>query len=113
VKYLHSRDEENQIITAFSSNLNFYQKVGMATPIVAMLTLVNVSGCYIELSRRYGYADSEHQIDRDLLLLPGVIVEDYHVDVPKLLKPVFDTIWQSAGWDSCKNYDLEGNRISS
>jgi hypothetical protein len=48
-------------------------------------------------------------IDRDALLLPDVIAEEFDVDVPKLLKPVFDGLWNACGYPRSLNYDDEGN----
>ena len=55
--------------------------------------------------RRHGVP----RIDRDTLLLPDVSVESFEVDLPRLLRPVLDALWQAGGWDGSRNYDGEGN----
>ncbi len=49
-------------------------------------------------------------MDRDRLLLPEVLLEDYRVDLSGALKPAFDSVWMAAGWPRSANYDAEGRR---
>lgn len=79
-------------------------------PLVVCLSFIRVKGCKLnagpalEIRRPYSTA-----IDRDLLLLPDVLIEDYKNDVPKALRPAFDALWNAAGWPRSMNYDEEGN----
>jgi hypothetical protein len=54
-----------------------------------------------------------HFIDRDLLVLPDVVLEsypnDYRVELPRLMRPVVDAFWQAGGWPRSIGYDGEGN----
>lgn len=50
-------------------------------------------------------------IDRDVLLLPDSIVEDYESKASDILRPAFDAVWQTAGWDCSKNYDKDGKWV--
>jgi hypothetical protein len=45
------------------------------------------------------------------LLLPTVIVEDYGCpeDYARALRPIFDALWNAAGFARCTYYDAEGN----
>jgi hypothetical protein len=47
-------------------------------------------------------------IDRDMLLLPDVLIETYTPDMPTLLRPLFDAVWNAAGWERSINYDEKG-----
>ena len=52
-----------------------------------------------------------HTIDRDLLLLPEVIIEQYDEAAEEHLKPLFLMVWQAAGFDRNFNYDQLGQRL--
>ncbi len=48
-------------------------------------------------------------IDRPVLVLPDVLIEDYTVNVPTALRPIFDAVWNATGFDRSFNYDEAGN----
>jgi hypothetical protein len=47
-------------------------------------------------------------IDRDVLQLPDVLIEDENLAAGKIMRPIFDAIWNAAGWEKCFNYDEDG-----
>ena len=51
--------------------------------------------------------------DRDSLLLPDLLIDDLAVDLPSLLKPAFDAMWQASGWSRCLDYGEEGTWMDS
>ena len=75
------------------------------------VTLIGVKDYRLTLSERYRTGASDfNRVDRDILVIPEVIVEDYHQLAEAILKPAFDIIWQSAGLTGSMNYDENGNR---
>jgi hypothetical protein len=44
-------------------------------------------------------------IDRDLVLLPDILVEDVSRHAAAMLKPLFDAVWQSDGHSQSCNLD--------
>jgi hypothetical protein len=56
-------------------------------------------------------AHRTHTIDREILLLPEVIVEEYDKSAEVNLKPLFMMVWQAAGFDRNYNYDQHGQRL--
>ncbi|TFI51958.1 hypothetical protein BLD44_023585 [Mastigocladus laminosus UU774] len=53
--------------------------------------------------------DPVYSIDRDILLIPEIVIEDYAAKASNILRPAFDAIWQACGWECCQNYDASGN----
>ena len=47
-------------------------------------------------------------IDRDVLILPDILVDDYNTPIPSVLRPAFDALWQAAGFARSMNYDQQG-----
>lgn len=77
-----------------------------------MLTLLRVSGYTMAVNpNRYWYSDPPDPIDRDELLIPEILIETYDIDPAKVMKPLFDAIWNAAGWPYSLNYDDEGNWV--
>ncbi|KYF89960.1 hypothetical protein BE20_19115 [Sorangium cellulosum] len=85
---------------------------GVEAPLIILVSLLNVKGATVHMSRRS--FRGTFPVDRDTLLLPEALLEEYPEDlsqaVPKLLRPGFDALWQSCGVSQCPNYDQEGNR---
>ena len=42
-----------------------------------------------------------NRFDDDVLMLPGIVVESGEVSLKDSLLPLFDVIWQAAGFDDC------------
>jgi hypothetical protein len=72
-----------------------------------MVTLHGLKG--FEMDTGSPWQTVQHPIDRDTLLLPEVLVEDFSVSTDNLLRPVFDALWQAAGFSSCEHYDAQGH----
>jgi hypothetical protein len=107
--YIPSLVFERDIIAAFETCISFYKKHSISMPAVLIISLVGVRGYKLAVSQRLDmWHDHVNKIDRDLLLLPEVIVDGYEVNSASILKPIFDAVWNSAGWDKSYGYDEAG-----
>ncbi|MFH1622565.1 MAG: ATP-binding protein, partial [Candidatus Omnitrophota bacterium] len=70
-------------------------------PILLFLTLAGVKNCRMA----FRHNDFSIPIDRDILLLPEVIIEDYNAIPEQILKPCFDSVWNACGYPASLNYD--------
>jgi hypothetical protein len=114
---VYSKRKDRQLIASVayerdvidSSRQYFQAMIQMAVPppAVVTLTLIGYKGYNMSENRRIMRYDST-PIDRDLLTLPDVLVEDYQCDVPQLLRPIFDAVWNATGWERSLNYDENG-----
>lgn len=52
--------------------------------------------------------DEDYVIERDNLIIPGVMLENYEDKIEKKLKPCFDSIWNACGYSESENYDKNG-----
>jgi len=54
---------------------------------------------------------SSYSIDREDVLIPELLVENYPPDldaISKLLRPIFDMMWNASGGERSYNYDENG-----
>jgi hypothetical protein len=72
-----------------------------------MLSLMGVTGYWMGVSNQY-MSYQRVTIDRDLLILPDILVEDYSTDASAALRPALDALWQAAGFPRSLNYDRDG-----
>ncbi len=62
--------------------------------------------------RNYFGNETQHPIDRDLLLLPEAVIENYSIKSEEILRPLFDLIWNACGFQRSLNFDKNGNWIA-
>jgi len=100
---------EKVLIDALGRYLRVQRSMGTLPPIFIMLSLIGISG-YI-MHRKPIHWDEGHPIDRDILVIPEIMIEDFARNPSEVMKPAFDAIWNTAGWPRSLNYDQEGNWI--
>ena len=74
-----------------------------------MLSLLNVKGAKMYVGGGFSpFGDSK--VDRDHLLVPEVMAEDFSSDCGKILKPSLDAIWNACGYSGSSGYGTDGQR---
>lgn len=61
----------------------------------------------IGVNRRWHF--SQVPIDRDMLPVAEVMIENFGGQPHTILRPIFDAVWNAAGWPRSMNYDEQGN----
>ncbi|GHO78148.1 hypothetical protein KSD_59190 [Ktedonobacter sp. SOSP1-85] len=51
---------------------------------------------------------ASNEFDRVNLLLPEVMIENFDDDLAKAMRPIFDAVWNAAGYSCSPNYDISG-----
>src|ERR1017187_4514082 len=100
-KIVHSYDVEKMILDAAKMYFKAAKLLGIPLPLVVMATFTGLKGFDFSSGLQRRTTRRMHNIDRDILLLPDVMLEDYGTPPDLLLRPVFDAFWQSAGFKSC------------
>ncbi len=57
------------------------------------------------------WIDEVHTIDRDILLLPEVVIESYDVSAKDVLRPCFYAIWNACDFPRSLNYNDAGEWV--
>lgn len=100
-KIIHS-SYERDVGKALENYLSILKELNVDTPIIIVLSLLNVKGYAID--RAFGnYLVRQGKInpiaiERDMLLIPEVEVSNYDVNTYEVLKPCFDAIWNACGF---------------
>jgi Putative DNA-binding domain len=100
---------ERNIIDAAGRFLSAIKDLNLPLPAFAMLTLIGVKGYQMASGNAPFYEYGT--IHRDVLSLPEIMIEDFGIDLSWLLRPMFDAMWQAAGFPRSPNYDENGTRI--
>ena len=93
---------EQIVIASVKRYLDIQHRMEIPLPIFVAITLFRIKGFTIP------YFQSS-AIDRNVLMLPEALVEDYDAAVDSVLRPAFDTLWQACGHEQSLHYDKDGN----
>jgi hypothetical protein len=95
---------EQRLLSGVQAYLPVLRQLGVTPPLLLMVSLLGVKGLEIvQGHQRF----SSPPIDRDDLILPEVLVEDMRAEPARLLRKVFDMIWQSAGIEGSRNFNQQ------
>jgi len=84
---------EQRLIERLGEYLQVLERLRIEPPFIVMLSLLGVSMYGLVFGSRGG----TDFFDRNNLILPEVLLENFGVDVAATLKPAFDSVWNSAG----------------
>lgn len=108
-KFIPSQAYEQNIIDALRSYLTALRELGVVPPAYIFLALLGVAGHRFAVdNRRLGGRD-HHYADRDALVLPELLIEDWTVDPAEAMRPLFDMVWNAFGYERSFNYDQNGH----
>lgn len=101
---------EEEIIGAVDRYLSACRELDLGLPVSICISLSGVNGMEIPLGpRALPTMDDATPIDREVLHLPDVIAEEHGLRTDRLLKPVFDALWQAGGFARSRNYNDAGD----
>jgi len=101
---------EEELIKTLDSYLKLLKDIEVNPPVLVALSLLGVEG-FKMATPRGSFGLSSYPIDRDNLLIQEVIVDTLDAKAADVLHPIFDTLWQSAGWQKSPCYDDQGNWV--
>lgn len=88
------------------------QRQGIATEVSVMLSLLHAREAELGLDHVFNsYSAEQCLFDRDVVALPDVLTQG-EVSAELALRPVFDLMWQAAGFARSFNYHVDGHRLS-
>lgn len=103
---------EETIVSYLPHCFEIMKKLGCSPPVLVGISLVGVKGSRLSVDKLTEiYTGGTRAIDRDVLMLPEIIVEDLSASVAPLLKPVLDLVWNACGFRSSPYFDSSGNWI--
>lgn len=101
---------EQELIETLDSTLKYLQNINMECPIFLFLSFVNIKDYEMAVDRtKFWFGRSKYTMDRDMLITPELIINNYNIDTKTILKPVFDSIWNACGLSESLNYDENNN----
>ncbi len=110
-KLIPSSNFESNLVQILPQYLTLLSQLNIMPPVFIMLSLVGVKGFSLVPEYESVAFRNQHTIDRDIIVLPEVMIENLSQSSASILKPIFDTLWQSAGHLRSYNFDEQGNWV--
>lgn len=110
-KFIPTVDLEQSTIEGVGRYCSFLTNANISGPAVFLVTLYGIKGFKMNVGRDAGFTFPgvrPRQFDRDLVTIPEILVEELTTAADILLKPIFDAIYNAAGWEKCPHYDAQG-----
>lgn len=98
---------ERETVSALRAYTEALPELGVVTPAYIFLSLLCVGGRRIAV-QNLGFRRRDSQADRDSIVLPEILIEDWAVDPAETLRPLFDMVWNAFGFPRSLNYDENG-----
>ncbi|TFB12197.1 ATP-binding protein [Candidatus Marinimicrobia bacterium MT.SAG.4] len=93
---------ELMLVEGVGRYLKLMKTLGVEPPILIVNSLIGVKDMYLSENR-------DRQINKHILLLPQVKIESYDVQLPKIMKPIFDRLYNAGGIHFSPYYDENNN----
>jgi hypothetical protein len=99
---------EREVVEQIRDYMKALKVLDVPPPFSVMLSLLRVKDF------RFRFEEGQHRdvgsgIEKNDLIFPDVLIEDYNSDIAACMKPVFDTLWQANGKERSESYDNVGN----
>jgi hypothetical protein len=98
----------NEIIPALRQYVNVLASFDAGFPVFACLSLCNARECYFRYSPSGMGWNDVGPLGRDVVALPEVLIDSSSVDIPSVIRPVLNTLWNAFGFATCDMYDGQG-----
>jgi hypothetical protein len=106
--YFVAPEFPNKVVLAVRQYLNVLEAFDAGLPVYAFLSLCNVSQCFYRYSPDDASWSDTASLNRDILALPEIYIDNFKTDVPTLMRPVFNMLWNAFGFQRCEMYDGQG-----
>ena len=102
---------ESEVMKCLKDYLVFAREFSIEPPYYLFLSFVGVRGYTFAVDRNMRWREDVPTLQEDMVILPEVLIADRDVQPHKLLKPVFDIVWNAFGFVRSFNFDDQGNWI--
>jgi hypothetical protein len=100
---------EQKLLSFLSKSLDIQKGLGVNPPVVIALSLTETSG--LKMATDMDPFDQGTLITEENLILPETMVENFDESPSKILRPLFDLVWNACGYAKSANFDDQGNWI--
>jgi Putative DNA-binding domain len=103
---------EEEMFEILRATLAVLSYLSITPPIAVLLSFAGIKGWQMGVKDSYGIRGDRGGFDRDPLLVHELILTTVATDnVPQLLRPLIEAVWNAAGYPKSDYYDQNGNWV--
>lgn len=106
---IRSASLEQGMFRSFGKALQFFGWAGIEPPTYVLMSLLDVKGHRLGVGNASLAQDDPVPVDRNMLILPEIVVDDFSVAPETAMRPLFDMIWNAWGYARSFNYGPAGD----
>lgn len=100
-RILHGERYERKLLETVKRYIALQKFLEIDPPLFLMVSFLGVKGYKItHPSFEHQFSPFTDEIDRNNLIIPEIIVDNFDGDLAEVMKPIFDTVWNAAGYTS-------------
>jgi hypothetical protein len=104
---IYSSTIEEEIINATGSYFEVLKRLELQPPFAISLNLLNIKDYVLKIEVVTPWRIFKY--DRYLLQCPVVLLNNYNEIISKILRPIFDSLWNAFGYERSLHYDSNRN----
>lgn len=110
-KIMDDQAYEKNIISALRSYFPALNELGIASPAYLFLSLLGVRDWTLGVNAGWFRDVENNRAERDNILLPEIVAEQWTDDPAIIMRPAFDMVWNAFGFARSFNYNDAGQWV--
>jgi hypothetical protein len=106
--YFVATEFTEKVVLAIRQYLSVLEALDAGLPVYGFLSLCDVAQCFYRYSPDGAGWHDAGPLNQQILALPELYIDSFRTDVPVLMRPVFNVLWNAFGFQQCDMYDGEG-----
>ena len=104
---------EQDVVRTLRTYMQTCAQLEAGFPLYVGLSFCNAKGCSLAHVAGGIWETNRVTLKDEVIALPECLVESETADLPRLLKPIFDMVWNAFGYSRSDKYDQNGNWIGT
>jgi hypothetical protein len=104
---------EQDVLSTLKIYMKTCEQLEAGLPLFVGLSFCNARGCVLRAGSSGAWTTNGVTLKNEVVVLPECIVESADADLPRLLKPIFDVVWNGFGYMQSEKYDQNGKWIGT
>jgi hypothetical protein len=101
---------EAQVLDSLRNAITFRSAAALAGPVIVSVAFLRGRDIAVRSRSRMPFS-SGRAFDRDVIVLPDVVLDETVADVALPVRLIFDSLWQSAGFSGSESYAESGEYV--
>lgn len=106
--YFAGPDLANNVVGSIKQYLATLRSMEAGEPVYAFAAMCSASGSRMRYAGADGLGYETQSFEGDLIVLPEVLLDESLGDVPALVRPMLNALWNAYGSPQCDMYNAQG-----